>query len=261
MIQKNSSMIEKLRKDELVTCAKLNITDAITAEIAAYAGFDCIWLDMEHVPADYREVQNAIFAAKARGAEVIVRTTRGAYSNMIRPLEMDATAIMVPHVMSKEDAQMVAHYTKFQPLGRRPIDGGNSDGMYCLMDTADYLRYSNEEKLTIIQIEDIEAYEELEEIASVPGIDMLFFGPADFAHSLGLALDMGNEKVAEARRRVAEVARKYGKFAGTVGSSANVKDLYDMGYRFVNMGADVVGLGQYFTKIMEEVKQTFASNK
>lgn len=241
MIQKKSRIVEKLRNDELVTCMKLNITDPIPAEQAAYAGFDCIWIDMEHVPVDYREVQTTMLAAKARSAETIVRTPRGAYSNLIRPLEMDAAAIMIPHVMNKEDAQMVAHYTKFQPIGRRPIDGGNGDGMYCLMELEEYLRYSNEEKLTIIQIEDIEAYEELEEIASVPGIDMLFFGPADFSHSMGLLLDMGNEKVVEARKRVAEVARRHGKFAGTVGSTENMKELYEMGYRLINFGSDLFG--------------------
>lgn len=255
MIQKPSKIVEKLQKDELVTCTKINITDTITAELAAYAGFDCIWLDMEHVPVDYREIQNAILAAKARGAEAIVRTSRGAYSNMTRPLEMDAAGIMVPHVMSKKDAETVAYYTKFQPIGRRPIDGGNGDGMYCLMSTEDYITYSNEQKLTIVQIEDIEAYEAVEEIAVVPGIDMLFFGPADFAHSLGLIHDMGNEKIAEARKRVAEVARRYGKFAGTVGSTANMKELYDMGYRFISMGADVIALNQYYADIMNKVKE------
>ena len=255
MIQKESPMMKKLRNDELVISAKLNIVNMITAEIAAYAGFDCIWVDMEHVPADYNEIMGAVLAAKARGAECMVRVPRGCYSNMIRPLEMDAAAIMVPHCMSAEDARTIAHYTKFQPIGRRPIDGGNGDGMYCLMGTEDYLKYSNENKCIIIQIEDYEAYDELEEICATPGIDMIFFGPADFAHSLGLAHDMGNPKVMEARRRVAEVARKHGKIAGTVGSTANLKELYDMGYRFVNLGADVVGLGQYFTKIANEAKQ------
>lgn len=255
MIQKNSAIVEKLKKDELVTCTKLNITDTITAELAAYAGFDCIWLDMEHTPVDFREVQHTILAAKARGAEVIVRTARGAYSNTIKALEMDATGVMVPHVMSKEDAESVAYYTKFQPIGRRPIDGGNADGMYCLMSTEDYIRYSNEQKLTIIQIEDIESYEQIEEIAATPGIDMLFFGPADFSHSLGLILDMGNKKITEARKRVAEVARRHGKFAGTVGSTANMKELYDMGYRFISMGADVIGLNQYYADMMKQINE------
>lgn len=249
----NSPMIEKLRRDELVVSTKLNITSPITAEIAAYSGFDAIWLDMEHVPSDYQEIMTAFYAAKARGAETIVRTTRGAYSNMTRPLEFDATAIMVPHVKSKADAEEVAYYTKFAPIGRRPIDGGNGDGMYCLMSVEDYVKYSNEQKLTIIQIEDIEAYEEVEEIAKVPGIDMLFFGPADFSHSIGKLFDMGHKDVAEARRRVAEVARRNGKLAGTVGGTGNMRDLYAMGYRLISMGADVCGLSDYFGDIMKQV--------
>ena len=259
MIQKDSNMMTKLRNDEMVICAKLNVPTMAAAEIAAYAGFDCIWLDMEHVPSDYNEVMATLLAAKARGAETMIRVPRGCYSNLIRPLEMDAAAIMVPHCMSAEDARTIAHYTKFYPVGRRPIDGGNGDGMYCLMGTEDYLKYSNEQKCIIIQIEDYEAYDELEEICATPGIDMIFFGPADFAHSLGLAHDMGNEKVMEARRRVAEVARKHGKFAGTVGSTGNLKELYDMGYRFVNLGADVIAMGQYFTKIANDAKDILAS--
>ncbi len=248
-------MIEKLRRGELVVSTKLNITEPVCAEIAAYSGFDAVWLDMEHVPSDLQEVKVAFYAAKARGAEAIVRVSRGAYSNHTRPLEFDAAAVMVPHVMNKKDAEEVAYYTKFHPIGRRPIDGGNGDGMYCLMDTADYIKYSNEEKLTIIQIEDIEAYEELEEIASVPGIDMLFFGPADFSQSIGEPTNIWNEKTLEARRRVAEVALAHGKFAGTVGGPANMRELYDMGYRYINMGADVVALSLYYKDIMDKVTE------
>lgn len=253
MVQKNSPMIEKLRRDELVVSTKLNVSDPIIAELAAYSGFDAIWVDMEHCPFDYQEIKNAFYAAKARGAETIVRTTRGAYSNLTRPLEMDAAAIMVPHVMSKQDAEEVAYYTKFHPIGRRPIDGGNGDGMYCLMGTEDYIKYSNEQKLTIIQIEDIEAYEQVEEIASVPGIDMLFFGPADFSHSIGEPVNIGNERTMEAKRRVAEVARRHGKLAGTVGGVGNMRELYDMGYRLINLGADVIALGAYYADIMKNV--------
>ncbi len=253
MVQKNSPMVEKLRRGELVISTKLNIADPIVAELAAYAGFDCIWVDMEHVPVDYKEIQTTMYAAKARGAETIVRTPRGAYSNLVRPLEMDAAAIMVPHVMSKEDAQQVAYYTKFHPIGRRPIDGGNGDGMYCLMNTPDYIRYSNEQKLTIIQIEDIEAYEAVDEIAAVPGIDMLFFGPADFAHSLGIPCDLSDPRVEEARKGVAEAAHRHGKLAGTVGGVGNLAKLYAMGYRLVNIGADVAGLGTYYQGLKRQI--------
>ena len=255
MPYRKNRVIEKLKADQLVTSLKINCTDSIPVEIACMCGVDCIWLDMEHCAADYNEIGKQILAAKAHGTEVIVRTPRGAYSNVTRPLELDASGIMVPHVMGYEDAKQVVYYTKFHPIGRRPIDGGNADGKYGLLSVEDYIRYSNEEKLTIIQIEDIEALEDIERIAALPGIDMLFFGPADFSQSIGMPTQIGNETTMAAKRKVAEIARKYGKFAGTVGDPSNVKQLYDMGYRFVNLGADVDGLCMYFADVMEQVKK------
>ena len=255
MVYKTNRVIEKLKADQLVTSLKINSTDSIPVEIACMCGADCIWLDMEHCAADYNEIGKQILAAKAHGAEVIVRTPRGAYSNLTRPLELDASGIMVPHVMSYEDAKQVVYYSKFHPIGRRPIDGGNADGKYGLLSMEDYIRYCNEEKLTIIQIEDVEALDDIERIAALPGIDMLFFGPADFSQSVGMPTQIGNERTLEAKRKVAEVARRHGKFAGTVGDPSNVKTLYDMGYRFINLGADVDGLCMYFTDTLEQVKK------
>ena len=255
MDYKKNRMIEKLKRDELVTCLKINITDNIPTEIAAMCGVDCVWLDMEHVAADYSQVNKAMLGAKMHGTEVIVRTPRGAYSNLTRPLEMDASGVMVPHVMSYEDAKEVVYYTKFHPIGRRPLDGGNADGMFCMLDQDSYLKYSNEEKLTIIQIEDVEALEDLDKIAALEGIDMLFFGPADFSQSVGCPENIWNEKTLEARKKVVEAAKAHGKYAGTVGGTGNVKELYDMGFRFVNLGADVVALSSYFGNIISEVKK------
>lgn len=256
MNYRKNRIIEKLRRDELVTSLKINCTDSIPVEIAAMCGADCIWLDMEHCAVDYNEVGKQILAAKAHGAEVIVRTPRGAYSNLTRPLELDASGVMVPHVMGYEDAKHVVYYTKFHPVGRRPIDGGNADGKYGLLDMAEYIQYSNQEKLTIIQIEDCEALEEVEKIAALDGIDMLFFGPADFSQSIGMPTQIANQRTMDAKRKVAEVARAHGKFAGTVGGPENLKELYDMGYRFINFGADVDGLCMYFADLMEKVKNT-----
>ena len=255
MNKPNSKVVEKLRNDEMVTSVKLNIHHPIIAAQVAMAGFDLIWADMEHIPVDYNEINQVFLAAKAYGAETIVRVPRGCYSNHVRPLEMDCAAIMVPHVMSAEDARNVAYMTKFHPIGRRAIDGGFADGLYCQMGTAEYIEYANKERLTVIQIEDFEALEQIDEIAAVPGIDMLFFGPADFAHSLGVPTRMDDERVVKARVKVAEAARKYGKYAGTVGGPGVLKDYYDMGYRYVNVSADVAILGRSFQEIKEKCQE------
>jgi 4-hydroxy-2-oxoheptanedioate aldolase len=89
---------------------------------------------------------------------------------------------------------------------------------------------------------------ELEEICALPGIDMIFFGPADFSQGIGDPCG-SDPRIDETRRLVAKTARKYGKFAGTVGGTGNFDALVEMGYTFISVGADVVALFKYFRDI------------
>ena len=147
-----SRVLAKLRAGGVAHSFKLNLSDARAVEIAAMAGFDCLWLDMEHVANDYAAIEHGIWAAKSRDTDVLVRVPRGSYSDLVRPLELDAAGIMVPHVMSLADAQNVVRMTRFHPVGRRPVDGGNADGAYCGVAFNDYLRQANEQRMVIVQI-------------------------------------------------------------------------------------------------------------
>jgi 4-hydroxy-2-oxoheptanedioate aldolase len=252
---RKSRVMRKIKEGKTAFSLKLNICDPRIAEIAAMSGIDCLWVDMEHVPTDYVELENVIRAAKIYDCDVLTRVAKGSYNDFIRPLEADSTGIMVPHLMSYEEAKKIVYFTKFHPVGRRPIDGGNADGSYCMVDTADYISEANSERFTVIQIEDPEPMAELEEICALPGIDMIFFGPADFSQGIGDPTHIFNDKTLEARRLVAKTARKYGKMAGTVGGVGNYKALIEEGFNFINLGADVVGLCQYFgniTKALED---------
>lgn len=244
-----NKILDKLRLGEVVNCVKMNLADPRVAQIAALAGFSSIWLDAEHVPNSVHDLENCVRAAYAHGADTVVRVKRGSYSDLVHPLEMDAAGIMVPHVMSKQDALDIVRSTRFYPIGRRPLDGGNADGAFCLADLNDYMQHANTQKLLILQIEDVEALEVVDDIASVEGIDMLFFGPGDFSQSLGIPGQFDDPRIADARQRVAEAAINHGKFAGTVASPDTAPGMIDMGYRFLNVGADVIGLGEYFKRI------------
>ena len=248
---RESQVLKKLRAGENVNCIKLNVCDGQVAEIAAMSGFDCIWLDREHVVQDWSDIKTQIWAAKAHDTDVMVRVSRGSYSELIKPFEMDAAGIMVPHIMSLEDAKNVIHMTRFHPIGRRPVDGGGSDGGYGIVDLNDYLTQSNDQRFIVLQIEDPEPLDDLEAIADLQGYDMLFFGPGDFSHGIGAPGQWDHPKLLETRELIAKVARKYGKYAGTVGSLANLKDLINTGYHFVNLGADVVGINNYFRDLVE----------
>ena len=247
-----SRTLAKLRAGGIASCFKLNLADARAAEIAALAGFDCLWTDREHVPNDLSAVEACIWAAKAHDTDVIVRVSRGGYSDYIRPLELDAAGIMVPHVMSLADAQNVVRMTRFHPVGRRPVDGGNADGAYCGVAFNDYLLQANEQRMVIVQIEDPEPLDDLDAIAALDGIDMLFFGPGDFSQGIGAPGVWDDPRLVDARRRVAAAAAAHGKFAGTVGSASNLDELIAMGYQFISVGADVVAISQYCSEIVSE---------
>lgn len=249
-----SRVLAKLRTGQVVTSCKINLADPRAVEIAALSGFDCVWLDMEHVPNTLHDIENQIRAAQIYDCDAIVRVTRGSYSDLIHPLEMNAAGIMVPHVLSAEDARQVARQARFHPIGRRAVDGGNADGAYCKIPLAAYMAHANENRLVIVQIEDPEPLAELEKIASIEGIDMLLFGPCDFSHGLGVPGQMDHPKVVEARRRVVEAARSHGKFAGTVGSVDTYRALVEMGFQFINIAADVTSLGQSFQGILSSLQ-------
>lgn len=244
-----SRVLKKLRAGDAITCFKVNLGSPQVVEIAARAGFDCVWLCMEHCANDYSFIERGISAAKGCDVDVMVRVSRGSYSDHIRPLELDAAGIMVPHCMGLDDARRIVQMTRFHPIGRRPLDGGNADGGYATIALADYLRQANEQRFVMVQIEDPEPLDELDAIAALPGIDILFFGPADFSQGIGAPGVWDHPRLLDARRRVVEAALRHGKFAGIPASAGNREELLAMGYRFLTAGADVVGLSDYCRSI------------
>ena len=254
MNMRKSRVLRKIRNGETAFSFKLNLGDVRAAEIAAMSGIDCLWTDMEHVPNDYQAIENIVRAAKIYDVDVLTRVKRGSYSDLINPLEADSAGIMVPHLMNLEEAKQIVYYTKFHPIGRRPIDGGNADGNYCLTDGNTYIKQANEERFNVVQIEDPEPLKDLDAICALEGIDMIFFGPADFSQGIGHPNDFAHPELARVKELVANTARKYGKMAGTVGGIGNYKQLEEMGYNFINLGADVIGLTGYYTNIISKLK-------
>lgn len=254
MVMRKSKVLEKLRAGKIANCVKLNLADPRVTEIAGMVGFDSVWIDMEHVPTDWSSVENHVRAGKIYNTDVMVRVAKGSYSDFVRPLELDAAGIMVPHVMSLKEAKEIVRTTRFYPTGRRPLDGGNADGAYTMIDIPQYIEQANRERFVCIQIEDPEPLDDLEEIASLEGIDIIFFGPADFSQGIGAPGDWENEMISTTRKRIAEVCERHNKFAGTVGSISNYNELVEMGYRFISIGADVVALSDYFKRIIKGIK-------
>ena len=241
-----SRILKKTREGGNATCFKLNLADARVVEIACLSGADSVWLCNEHVPNDWLNVENMIRAARVHDADCIVRVSKGSYSEYIKPFEAGATGIMVPHVTTADEARKIVEMTRFQPLGRRPMDGGNIDGAFCMIPTLDYIEQCGAEQFVLLQIESPEALVNVEEIAAVPGFNGLLFGVGDFSHLVGKPGQIGCAEAVAARKRVAAAARANGKFAMTPGFIAPWEGQAAEGYNVFGLGADVCGLGDYF---------------
>ncbi|WP_221031948.1 HpcH/HpaI aldolase family protein [Actomonas aquatica] len=249
-----SRVLGQLNAGNYPSILKINLSDPRVIEIAGLSGVDAVWLCTEHVPNDWIGLENQIRAARLHNIDSLVRVGRGSYSDYIRPLEADATGIIVPHVTTADEARQIVNWVRFHPMGRRALDGGNIDGRFCHVPMAEYLEHSNQERIIILQIESPEALANVEEIAAVPGFNGLLFGPGDFSHLIGKAGQLDAPEVVAARQRVAAAATAHGKFTMTAGLIAPFDTLVKEGYRLFGVGADVVGIGSYIEERLKLIK-------
>ena len=243
---RQSRLLRELRAGKSSPIIKLNLIDPRIVELAGLAGASAVWLCNEHVPNDWLNLENQVRAAKLGDMDTIIRVSKGSYSEYVKPFEMDATGIMVPHVTTADEARDIVRMTRFFPIGRRPIDGGNMDGLFCQVSTPDYCAHGNAERFLIFQIESPEALENVEEIAAVPGFDILLFGPGDFSHLIGRPGEVTHPDVVAARKRVAAAAKKHGKFAMMPAMLDTRQALEEEGWNAFTVAADVVTLGTVF---------------
>ncbi len=246
---RKSRIRTKLGQNQPVLCTKINTQDPVVVDMIGLFGFDGVWICQEHLPLDGDRLAHLIRTANSTDLDTITRVNKSGYSGYIHPLELGGTGIMVPHCMSAEEARKLVSLTRFQPLGRRALDSGNADGHYCLIPLADYLRQSNENQVLVIQIEDPEALEQIDEIAAVEGVDAIFVGPGDLSHAMGVPGQIDHPDVQKSIQRVADACKKHGRNWGIPVSAATAEKYMEMGARFLNAGADVLGLADYYRGI------------
>lgn len=254
----SSRILQKLRDNQIPATLKINLADPRIIEIAGLCGVDGVWLCQEHVPNDWSTIENQVRAARLHGIDSLVRVSKGAYSDYVRPLEAGATGIIVPHVESVEEARQIVEWTRFHPLGKRALDGGNIDGQFCLVPVEDYLKHANEEIVIILQIESPEGLAQIEEIAAVPGLNGVMFGPGDFSHRIGKVGQITDPVVVAARQRVAAACQANGKFSMCSGVFAPLADLLAEGHSVFNVGADVIGVSSYLQNQLGNLQKSIA---
>ncbi len=253
-----SRVLREIRAGQVSTAFKINLSDPRVIELAGLAGVSAVWLCNEHVPNDWLNLEHQVRAAKLHDIDMIVRVSKGSYSDYVKPFECDATGIMVPHVTSADEARRVVQMVRCRPLGDKPLDAGNMDGLFCQVPLAEYAEHCNREKFVILQIESPEGLAEIDAIAAVPGFDMLLFGAGDYSHRIGRLGEIGHPEVVAARKQVAAAAARHGKHVAVASLYGQKDEVLAEGARLAVLGADVVALGGAFTSLVTGFAGTVA---
>lgn len=221
------------------------------AKIVESAGIDFVLLDMEHSGIELERVADLIAWFKATPIAPVVRVPGALYHFVARCLDAGALGIMAPNVESVEQARIIVNAVKYAPEGNRGLGLGTAHNDYVPPKPAEYLAEANANTSVICQIESRRGLENLEAIAALPGVDMLWVGQFDLTQSLGIVGQFEHPRFLEALTMIPEAARRHGKAAGIQpGSREQAAAWIKLGYNVISYGSDVT---VYRTALAEAV--------
>lgn len=251
---RESKVMNKLRDGGYALCTQVGSAAAPFVGMAARIGYDCVWIDQEHKAISDSMIRECIYASHIYDCDTVVRILKRSYADYFRPLEDGATGIMVPHCMGGEDAAYAVRNTKFFPTGLRGQDFSSLGSDFMTSKPEAIIQHGARHTFTMLQIEDVEALQNLDAIVLTEGIDILFIGPADLLQS---AKKFGLDSptfLEEAYKQVDDaVSKREGIWWGTtVGSPEAAKHVYETGARFINVKGDFSAVLNAFTKTYQD---------
>ncbi len=238
---RKSKVLSKLNSSGFVRMAGLGHYLPFYIRYAAHFKYDGLWFDLEHRAMDAREVQSILAMCKQHDIDCMVRPPTLERTRLYRYLEDGATGFMIPFMSTADVARHVVDCTKFPPLGNRGIDGAGLDGDFGIEvwnEGTTYFEDANRETFIVGQIETVEGLRNVDAIAAVEGIDVVFIGPADLTHRLETDPNV-KWTLDDAISRVSDAAERHGKAWGiTAGSPEQVAHYRSLGASLVPWGGD-----------------------
>ena len=228
----------RLKNGEVALGPFVNLSSGALIEIAAYAGFDFVILDTEHGPLDISTAENLCRVAHGVGITPVVRVRENDPPQILRALDIGAGGVQVPQICVRADAEAVVHAAKYAPLGMRGVSPYTRAARY-FADGPGIFERLNEESMILVHVEGVEGLEHLEDIISVPGLDVVFLGPYDLSQSLGIPGQVNDPRVVDRMRDAAAQINAAGLTVGTFADSPEAaKRWIDAGVRYVSLSVD-----------------------
>lgn len=207
-----------------------------SAKLAINCNPDFLWIDLEHRPYGFNEVRWLPILCRQMGVVPLVRVPGLDSSAIKKALDIGGSAVMVPQIGTAEEAKRAVEYAKYPPDGSRGITPTWTT--YLDVSWDDYLPVANDETCVVVQIESQEGITNLDAIAAVDGVDVVFAGPADLSAALGVIGQLRHPKVLEFLADFPRRVGAHGKAAGIATQNPeHSQQAYDEGYRFINVGS------------------------
>jgi len=233
----NGALARAVRNGDTTLGTFLGTASALTAEVCAASGFDWLLLDLEHGAGREEQVRDVVPAAGAYGVPTVVRVETDARIRMGRVLDNGAAGIMLPRIDSAAQLESALTHLRFPPRGDRGVATYNRACRFGLDPGA--LDRADGEILVIAQIESAAAVAAVDDIAAVDGVDVLFIGPRDLSHDLGVPGDVTAPVFAQALETVLAAGKRHGKACGLlVNDGPAAAKRIEQGWTFVAIGSD-----------------------
>lgn len=228
----------RLRAGQPVIGITITTNSVETAAQAASLGFDFLWLEMEHSPLSLESVRNIVLATRGLKALPFARVPLNELWTAKRVLDAGVLGVMFPFTSTPELARQAVAACKYPPAGRRGSGAGLATFRWPSVEP--YFDFADRNVLVIAIIEEVSAVDRIEEIAATPGVDVLFVGPSDLSFSMGLRGDMNHPRVQEAMLRVVAAAKRQGKIAGRLATTAaEIGRCVAQGFLFIQAGTEL----------------------
>jgi 2-keto-3-deoxy-L-rhamnonate aldolase RhmA len=227
------------------------------------AGLDFVRVDMEHSAFSMETVADMATLARALDFPMVVRPPEGNREWVTRLLDAGVWNLHIPQVDTPDQAAAVAACTRYAPLGERGMYGFGPHTQYQTLPPGEHMTAANARVHVTAMLETKKAFERLDEIASVPGIDALTIGPTDLAQDLGVLGTLAQkDALRDYRVRLAEAARKHGKAVSmAIDSVEGVREMIALGATIVNYSSDTAVLRSGYARAIEEIRRPPAAKR
>lgn len=247
------SFRQRLEQGDLLIGAFLTLPSPEVAEIFAEAGYDWLFIDMEHTTLDVSDIQRILQAVGEKCA-CIIRVPSKDEVWLKKVLDAGADGIIIPHINTPEEVREIVRICLYPPDGSRSV--GLSRAQKYGLQFEEYVEHANQTVSIIPQIEHIDGVHNIEEIVEVPGISSIFIGPYDLSGSLGKLGDIKDPLVQESIKNIKDACIDVRLPVGIFSMDIETASLYvEEGFTLLTVGMDILFIGKSAKDTLQKLRK------